>query len=141
LKGLSREEIAVLVNYMHRQEFREGEIIVREGESGNSIFFLIKGRAKVFVDLDEAQEPNRKNRISTLFRGTIFGEMSFLDNKPRSASVEAEEDCACFFLTNERIRVMNRSHPDIAYKILMDLGRVLSERIRIKNAMVKHLAD
>jgi hypothetical protein len=55
--------------------------------------------------------------------------------------VEAEEDCACFFLSNEKVRKMHHSHPDIAYKILIDLGRVLSERIRIKNAMVKHLAD
>ena len=69
--------------------YSKGELIIKEGDYGISIFKILKGSVRVFQKLDDY-----KFTLATLERGGIFGEMAFFNflTEPRSASVEAIDD-------------------------------------------------
>ncbi len=67
--------------------FSAGEMIIREGDPGRSVYVILDGRAKVFTRDDGENELE----LATLGVGQFFGEMSFVSGKPRSSSVVALE--------------------------------------------------
>jgi CRP/FNR family cyclic AMP-dependent transcriptional regulator len=73
---------------VHRS-YPKGELIIKEGDYGVSIYKVLKGSVRIFKKLDD-----RKFTLATLERGGVFGEMAFFNFlfEPRSASVEAIDD-------------------------------------------------
>lgn len=84
LQETEREELAEDAS-MH--VFSAGEMIIREGDSGRSIYIILDGRVKVFTRDDAGNEL----ALATLGVGQFFGEMSLVSGKPRSSSVAALE--------------------------------------------------
>jgi len=84
LKETEREELAEDAS-MH--VFSAGEMIIREGDSGRSVYIILDGRVKVFTTDDGGNEL----ALATLGVGQFFGEMSLVSGKPRSSSVAALE--------------------------------------------------
>ena len=73
---------------VHRS-YPKGELIIKEGDYGISIYKVLKGSVRIFKKLDD-----HKFTLATLERGGVFGEMAFFNFlfEPRSASVEAIDD-------------------------------------------------
>jgi CRP/FNR family transcriptional regulator len=69
--------------------YPKGELIIKEGDYGISIYKVLKGNVRIFKKLDD-----HKITLATLERGEDFGEMTFFNFllEPRSASVEAVDD-------------------------------------------------
>ena len=65
--------------------FHEGQAICREGESGQSMFVLLRGKVNVIIN----SFSDNSQVVDTLQEGSFFGEMSLLEGKPRSATVIA----------------------------------------------------
>ena len=84
LQETEREELAEDAT-MH--VFSAGEMIIREGDPGRSVYVILDGRVKVFT-LDDG---GNELELATLGIGQFFGEMSFVSGKPRSSSVAALE--------------------------------------------------
>jgi len=62
-----------------------------------------------------------------------------LDQQPRSATVTADEEAICYALSEEAFHALVRDHHAIAIKLLTNLGRELSRRVRRGNAMMSQL--
>lgn len=107
-------------------------IILLADEEGDTLFVIVKGRVKVTV----MSEDGREVILSILKEGDIFGEMSLLDGKPRSASVIATDDTELFML--RRLDFLSRleRHPQMASKMLA----TLASRLRRTNRQVESLA-
>jgi len=84
LQETEREELAEDAT-MH--VFSAGEMIIREGDSGRSVYVILDGRIKVFT----RDNGDNELELATLGVGQFFGEMSFVSGKPRSSSVAALE--------------------------------------------------
>ncbi len=84
LQETEREELAEDAS-MH--VFSAGEMIIREGDPGRSVYIILDGRVKVFTRDDGGNELP----LATLGVGQFFGEMSLVSGKPRSSSVTALE--------------------------------------------------
>ena len=84
LQETEREELAEDAT-MH--VFNAGEMIIREGDPGRSVYIILDGRVKVFTSDDGGNELP----LATLGVGQFFGEMSLVSGKPRSSSVTALE--------------------------------------------------
>jgi CRP-like cAMP-binding protein len=69
--------------------FMKGEIIFQEGDPSGSIFLVKTGKLRVYKIKDGVEK-----NIATIGQNELVGEMAFVDKKPRSANVMAEEDCA-----------------------------------------------
>ncbi len=70
---------------LHR--YKSGEVILRENEAGDTAYIIEQGRVEIIKELDD-----RYVHLAYLGVGQTFGEMSMIDDKPRSATVKAVED-------------------------------------------------
>jgi len=127
LAGLSAEECDALRNVLVQRSYRKGEAVFHEGDDGRELFIIARGAASVKIRLSG---DGRENRLATFSAGTVFGEVALLDHQPRSATVEADEDLVCYILTESAFATLTREHGGVAIKLLTNLGRELSQRLR-----------
>lgn len=78
--------------------FEEGELIIREGETGDAAYVVVNGRCRVFKTID-----GEKRIIREMGPGSVFGETAVLTSQPRSASVEAIEPCNVLVVTRDSL--------------------------------------
>jgi CRP-like cAMP-binding protein len=92
-----------------RIRFGRGEKIISQGDPGNSMFILAKGKAEVQVAREGQSRP-----VGNLVAGDCFGEISLLTGEPRSATVLATLDCEVLEIEQETIGILLREHPELA---------------------------
>ncbi len=125
LRGLSTAEWNTFVGFSEARRFAAGECIVRAGETGRAIYIIRAGHVR-----GELASGKKRAATAPMGPGSVFGELAFFDNKPRSATLWADDavDLLCLpFAAFERLAAW---HPRIARELLLDLGRVLSQRLR-----------
>jgi len=127
LAGIEQADLGRLSEVLTRREFALGETICREGDDGDRMWLLAKGSVSVRLKLDSGHEDIR---IASLARGTTIGEMSLIESTRRSASIVADEQVVCYELLSDDFAKMLAHHPAIATKLLSNLARELSRRLR-----------
>ncbi|HEY0792849.1 MAG TPA: cyclic nucleotide-binding domain-containing protein, partial [Chthoniobacterales bacterium] len=125
---LSADQIQLLAAEARWMRFGRGETIIRQGSPGDSMFILGAGTAHVFSERD-----GRELRVGELQSGDCFGELSFLTGDPRSATVNACEDCEVVEIPKHAMGVLLRQQPALAEA----LSETLVQR---QNAIQKHFA-
>jgi SulP family sulfate permease len=133
-QDLSPEHLQLVQRYVQPVSFRGGESILKEGEPGNGIYFILSGYVSVFTG-------NRAHRLATFADGLFFGEMSILEDKPRSATVRAETDTKLLFMSKKNFQQLTESEPLLAAHILRRISRDLSHRLRLTNDEVRALEE
>jgi small-conductance mechanosensitive channel len=101
----------------HEHLFCAGEAIVRQGDSGSSMFVVLSGRARVTLD-PGGQE------VAVIEPGGFFGEMSMLTGDPRTATVRALDNVRTLEISAERFRALAIEQPDLVEHI----SRIVSTR-------------
>lgn len=105
--------------------YNPGELIVRQGEEGRSMFYVVEGKLWVV---------QRKNgdfiELATLGPGEIFGELSLWDHMPRSADVQALSECTLLKVSDATLNALAGVFPRAAFKFLQGIVRVIGERLR-----------
>lgn len=133
LGALSPDELRLVSSRLDRRSYADGEALFRQGERGDAIFLLVRGRARV-----EQRSPGAPpRRLATLCPGTLLGEMSASDGRPRSASVFAEGVVVCLVLSVDDLDLLATRRPEIARKLMAGIARELSTRLRIANRTVQ----
>lgn len=94
------------------------EIIVREGDGGDSMFLLSRGEARVTISKDGATD-----EVARLGAGAFFGEMSLLTGDPRTATVTAVTDCDLLELSADSFRQIVAANPAIVDVITEAMAR------------------
>lgn len=125
----SWEKILAIVETRH---FRVGDDIVRMGERDDSFYILTSGRVSVVVP----DKRGRDNAIAEIPEGSVFGEISFFDSEPRSATIRATSNGSAIRITRANFEHLSAWHPVIARQVLLDLGRILALRLRWTTAKV-----
>lgn len=133
--GFAGAEIAVLEGYMRRTAYDSGSVVFRQGDAGKELFIVTRGRASARLD----QASGGDIRLATFAPGTFFGELAILDAGPRSATVIADDDVGCYVLSEAQFAALMRDVPLIAMKLLANLGRELSGRLRRANRTINQL--
>jgi len=124
--GITGQDLKILAKHMNFFEIPEGEILFREGEKGDSICFVVDGE----LDIIKKSSQNENVVISTLSKGRSIGEMSVIDNFPRSASVRARAKTSYITLTREGFETVLKDKPQIGIQILKGMSRLLSQNLR-----------
>jgi len=115
-RGLEKEELMAISNSSKEINFRAGETIVKEGDAGLGFYLITEGRALV----------KRKGKtLAKLGRGSFFGEMSLLDDQPRSADVVAEETTKCRVLLRWNFWSVVSKNQKIPRAMLQEMARRL----------------
>jgi CRP/FNR family cyclic AMP-dependent transcriptional regulator len=115
--GLSRRYLDRIVRETETVRVDEGKALARQGLPGKEFFLIVEGEARV----------EREGKvIARLGPGDFFGEMSLIDNKPRSASVTAQTPVELLVLDARSFRGLLDTVPGLQRKLLV----ALSERLR-----------
>ena len=111
-------------------------MVFREGDNSDELYIIAKGSASVRLRLAGTE---RETRLITFSPGTVFGEVALLDQEARSATVEADEDLVCYVFTRRNFDELTGAHPAVAIKLLTNLGREISSRLRRANRTIYQL--
>lgn len=124
---------AALGRLCETRRYRAGQVVVSEDEPGEALFVLGAGRVKVVLYGESGREV-----ILSIFRtpGDFFGEMSLLDDEPRSATVVATDHSTLLVLSRADFRSAVARRPDIALRILTEVTR----RLRRADEVIGNLA-
>ncbi len=119
-------EIRVLSQFMQAYRTEPGVEIIREGDAGDFMGFLIEGRIEVF----KQDRWNAPRLMAVIAPGQSFGEMSMIDGEPRFASCIAAESCMIAVLSRDSLARIILEQTTLGAKILMELVLMLSQRLR-----------
>jgi signal-transduction protein with cAMP-binding, CBS, and nucleotidyltransferase domain len=125
-KELSRREVETLSYYVKAYKLGEGEIIFREGDKGTFMCFLVEGKIDVLKD----DQDGRLKKLTTIRAGRTIGEMSLLDQMPHSATGIAAQPLRLVMLTRSALDKLNADHPGLANRLLWQISKLLSLRLR-----------
>ena len=107
--------------------FKKGATIIHEGTTGSDAYLILSGSVEVYKKVGD-----EKLVLSRLVKGNIFGEMSLVDDKPRSATIVALEDTEVRILSRERFESMLEQNP----RAVIPLLKQVFQRVRYLNQMV-----
>lgn len=109
-------------------EFEEGHMVFREGELGTEMYIIHDGRVAILKRVGGEDRP-----LATLEKGDFFGEMSLLEDLPRTASAQAISKVKLLQINGATFDQMLRSNPEIAVRMM----RKLSRRLRETDALLR----
>jgi ATP/ADP translocase/HEAT repeat protein len=121
-KDLSVRELAAIASVTEEIVLPEKEIVIREGEYGETMYLIITGDVSVIKDLGGAHEIE----LDRIGPGDYFGEMALFEDVVRSASIRTERETRLLVLNKLEFKEIVREYP----KISMNICRILSGRIR-----------
>lgn len=117
--------------------FNGGEVIIREGDSGNTFFQLLEGRVGVFKNYDKADEV----QVAVIEPGQYFGEMAVIENYPRSSTVVAIGDVKVVEIPAEALNEYFTQNPDKILSIMEVFGSRIKKMTDDCNEAKKALDD
>ena len=129
---LPESQLNVLTSMVTRKTFSRGTTIITAGGPTDSLYIVISGRLKVMMSDDEGREVI----LAILGSNEFFGEMSLVDDSPRSASVVAIEACELLSLAK---RDFNKCLED-NFEMAMTVMRGLVKRLREADQKIGSLA-
>jgi hypothetical protein len=107
--------------------FSAGQPIFGEGEVGTEMFVIQSGSVEIYKRSRRGEE----NLLATLEKGDFFGEMSILEDVPRTASARAKTDCELVRINQSTFDEMLRHNSEIAVRMLRKLSRRLRETTKL----------
>ncbi len=114
--GLQEKTRKVVASQGKQLSYKAGDSIVDEGTMGVGFYLILDGKAEV----------RKEGKIlATLGKGQFFGEMSLIDEQPRSADVVAVAPTKCWALTSWAFVALVKTHPEIALSMLKELVKRL----------------
>jgi CRP/FNR family transcriptional regulator, cyclic AMP receptor protein len=124
--GLEPEALRFLCGLAKPLECQRGDILFQEGEEGHSLYILAWGKVEVVHRLGFGDEVI----LTELHAPDFFGEMSILDNHPRSASIRTVEESSVDVILNTDLYHLYQRWPDQYAILMLNMARDLARRLR-----------
>jgi len=112
------------------RQFEPGEVIIKEDDMGETAYIIERGKVEVTKELN-----GKMIHLGFVGNGETFGEMSMIDDKPRSATVTAVEETVAREIHRDGFFESLQSDPEVAISIL----KVLFERLRESHVRILQL--
>jgi CRP/FNR family cyclic AMP-dependent transcriptional regulator len=124
LSELADSDLDWLVENGIRQTFPGGAVLIQEGEPIDVLFVLLDGHLSVRLAALDGKE------VATLRSGEVLGELSFLDSRPPSASVVAQDEVTVLTISRSLLSSQLEQDSAFAARFYRALGIFLSSRLR-----------
>lgn len=123
-KGVSEDELDHILELMQRREYDSGETVIAESELGENFYILCNGQLKVTKQIEADQE-----EVLNIIRrsGELFGEMSLVEDKPRSAAVVAESTSEVLSISKEGFLSLVNKFPHFTLAVARSISNYLRE--------------
>lgn len=134
--GLGEPQIDAVMGLGTRETLPAGTVIVEEDKQGTSCFFLLQGR--VDIEIRPPFAGGGPQKLATIKRGEMFGELSLVDGFLRSATARAADEIELLRFDNEALGKLMEEDTQIGYRIMKNVANVLSGRIRSTNMKLRN---
>src|SRR5438270_10521133 len=132
LSVLGDDERRTVLSLAHRRRFGKGEIIFHEGDPGDTLHLIAKGRIALRVTTPLGDTAT----LLVLGPGDSFGEMALIAPAPRNASAVALEPVETMTVHREQLEELRRDHPGVD-RLLME--GLIAEVRRLSHALLEAL--
>jgi len=132
-KPFSEEAKQHLSQNIRRHRFGQDDVIVKQGDAGDSLFIIVEGVVAVRVKTDEG----KIKEVARLGAGDFFGEMALLTGEDRTATVVAIVDTYLFELTKADIRPLIIKQPEVSERV----SKVLASRYKDTESVINERDD
>lgn len=126
---LNKEETQLFFQKFRKVSVKSGEHVFKEKDAGDKLYIVQKGT----VSLKKVVTGNVEKQLSVAREGFIFGELSFMDGKERSASAFVEEESDLLSLKRSDFDDFIQKNPKTGMKIYSNLLYIVVERLRRTN--------
>lgn len=128
-RSFSEEELKEISKYLDYQTYSKGDVLFEEGDPGDKIFFIVKGR----VDLFRVGNFGNPVKVAVSNEGTPLGELSFFSSHLHSSKGVASKETKALVLSQENYEKLKSEDPQLAVKLLEEIARVIAERLKQMN--------
>ena len=119
--GLSEKSLLELAEKLEPLTLQENEILFKKGEPGNALFIIQEGWVKAFAENTRGEEIV----LNEFGPGESFGEMSLVDGRPRSATIQTTNPTRLLMLRQESFLEILAQQPTFALELLRDISNKL----------------
>jgi len=130
---LDASDVSRLGNLFQEKIFDSGDEIFAEGDAGTSMMVVASGTVRI----SQKPDADTEEALILLKAGMVFGEMALLEELPRSATAIAHTPVILMEITREQFLRDINEHPRCGVRILMQLARTLSSRLRETDLKLK----
>lgn len=123
---LTTDEMGELIPYLEFREWQPSEIVMKNGDPGDFMGFLVEGKLAVKM---EAIFPDKYILVAVLERGSMVGEVSVVEEGDRHATVVAMEKSRLLILSRENMELMLKQAPSLGLKLFRRIIHVLGHRL------------
>jgi CRP-like cAMP-binding protein len=123
---LTPDHWRILGSYLMRREMKSGDVLIYQGDTDRTMYFLESGTLQVYVRGTATQHA----KIALLRSGSIVGEPALFGESARMAQVDAISPSVVWALSRVRLDELLASRAELAYEILRGAGAVMAERMR-----------
>lgn len=129
MRSLGSGERELLAHVIQAQDFRAGDVMLKQGQPGGVLYLIRAGDAVI-----EREEGGQNTRVATIGEGAMFGEMTFLTGEEASATVTANSHCTVYKLTRAAYSELMQRQQDLVYALF---AHILIQAARI----IRHMND
>jgi SulP family sulfate permease len=133
----SREDLAAIQSCVTARSAAAGETLFQFGDRGDALFLIRRGEVRIELPVGAG----RYRTLAYFGRGNFFGEMGFLDQRPRTASAVATAPMELFVLERSRFDQICRERPHLNEAVLGRMAAALAARLRRTNVELRSLHD
>jgi len=134
-RELTPHEMNTLITISKEKRAKKNEMIFREGDVGDAFYLIVSGSIRISTFVPGVGE----EALTILREGEYFGEMSLIDDAPRSASAIANDDTILLLIGKDDFRKLLAQETGIAYKLLWIFTKTLSARLRKTDEQLKSI--
>jgi len=134
LKGLSGKDIKHILSIAQERRCKAGEMIFAKEDTGNQFFIVKTGRVKIFTSVGT----EKKKTFAFLKKGGVFGEMSLLGGKVRSASAQAVDPTELLVISRRNFKELILENADFTLKLMHTLVKRLNSANKMIESMLFH---
>jgi CRP-like cAMP-binding protein len=135
-EGIAPAGLRQIAAIAREESYRVGDVVFHEGEPGDKLYLILEGKVRISRNVSGMGE----EALAVLGPGDAFGDMSLIDEFPRSADARVHERCRLLSISKDAMEDLLFLQKELAYEILWNFVKILSARLRETNDKMTFLS-
>ncbi|MGR8940952.1 MAG: cyclic nucleotide-binding domain-containing protein [Gammaproteobacteria bacterium] len=133
LKSLLEHPEFLEEEFWHRKYFDANQLVIIEGEMGNSMYVILEGKVSVCTNVHISEHRQMLSGLCELFEGHEFAHSCFFNDEPHSATIKTITPCQMAVIDAAKLKNFLDQNPEIGFQLLFHWMKNLLPRLRQSN--------
>ncbi len=130
MDGLSAEDVDEIMSISQEETFKKDDVIIEEDGTVKNLYIILEGSVKVELQAYSSQIlPDKKRHLTTLRRGEVFGEITFLGGGRRTADIISMDNVRLMNIDDAKLYELFHKNYRLGYLMMKNIGSILAQRL------------